>query len=89
MGYIIRTARYLVMGFIKLYQYGLSPFFGSCCRFYPCCSDYALDSFREYGLLKASWSIIRRLVRCHPWSSGGFDPVLPQKKSTFNSKEKS
>ena len=89
MEYIIRTTRFLVTGSIKLYQYLLSPFLGPRCCFYPSCSDYALDSFHEHDLLRASWLTVRRLMRCHPWSSGGYDPVLPQTKSNFNSKEKS
>ena len=92
MEYIIRTTRSLVTGVIKFYQYVLSPFLGPRCRFYPSCSDYALDSLHEHDVLKASWLTARRLLRCHPWSSGGYDPVLPQKKSkinSINSKEKS
>lgn len=89
MEYIIRTTRFLVTGSIKLYQYVLSPFLGPRCRFYPSCSSYALDSFREHALLKAGWLTVCRLIRCHPWSSGGYDPVLPQKKTNFNSQEKS
>lgn len=89
MEYIIRSLRFLVTRSIKFYQYILSPFLRPCCRFYPSCSDYALDSFHEHDLLKACWLTVHRLMRCHPWSSGGYDPVSPQKKSNFNSKEKS
>lgn len=89
MEYIIRTTRFLVTRSIRFYQYVLSPFLGPRCRFYPSCSDYALDSFQEHDILRASWLTICRLMRCHPWSSGGYDPVLPQTKPTFNSEEKS
>ncbi|MDF1827895.1 MAG: membrane protein insertion efficiency factor YidD [Legionellaceae bacterium] len=89
MEYIIRTTRFLVTKAIKLYQYVLSPYLGPRCRFYPSCSDYALDSFHEHDLIKATWLTCCRLMRCHPWSSGGYDPVLPQTKSKINSKEKS
>jgi len=88
MGYIIRTIHFLVTGSIRLYQYALSPFLGPRCRFYPSCSDYALESFHEHGLARATWLTFHRLMRCHPWSSGGYDPVLPQIKSKFNTKEK-
>lgn len=88
MEHIIRTTRFLVTGSIKLYQYVLSPYLGPRCRFYPSCSNYALDSFHEHGLLRASWLTVRRLMRCHPWSSGGYDPVLPKTNFNFNAKEK-
>ena len=78
---------------IKLYQKTFSYFLGPCCRFYPSCSEYALDSFHEHGLMKASWLTFHRLMRCHPWSAGGYDPVQSKKinlnNSNFNSKEKS
>jgi len=89
MEHIIRATRFLVIGLIKLYQYVLSPFIGPRCRFYPSCSEYALDSFSKHGILSAAWLTFRRLMRCHPWSSGGYDPVSLHTKSNFNAKEKS
>lgn len=60
---------------LHVYQYLLSPWFGSSCRFIPCCSDYALLSLERFGFFKAVWLISRRLLRCHPWHEGGFDEV--------------
>lgn len=60
---------------IKLYQYLLSPWVGSDCRFYPTCSEYAKTAIETHGVLRGSWFAGRRLLRCHPWHPGGADPV--------------
>ncbi|HEV8644197.1 MAG TPA: membrane protein insertion efficiency factor YidD [Burkholderiales bacterium] len=60
---------------IKLYQYLLSPWVGSHCRFYPTCSEYAKAAIKTHGVLRGSWFAGRRLMRCHPWHPGGADPV--------------
>ncbi len=48
------------------------------CRYYPSCSQYAADAVRIHGPVRGSWLAARRLARCHPWSSGGHDPVAPR-----------
>ena len=63
-----------LIGCIKLYRALISPFFG-CCRFHPSCSQYALDALRIHGGTRGAWMITGRLLRCHPWHSGGYDPV--------------
>lgn len=60
---------------IKLYRRFISPIKPSCCRFYPTCSQYALEAFQKYGAFKGFYLSVRRILRCHPFSSGGFDPV--------------
>ena len=60
---------------IKLYQYLLSPWVGSHCRFYPTWSEYAKAAIETHGILRGSWFAGRRLLRCHPWHPGGADPV--------------
>jgi putative membrane protein insertion efficiency factor len=72
---IIHTARLLIIWPIKLYQYLLSPYLGSCCRFYPTCSNYALEAVQRYGVFKGTWLAIKRIARCHPWSPGGYNPA--------------
>lgn len=68
------AARLMLM-LVRVYQYVLSPYFGTQCRFSPTCSHYAVDALTQYGALKGGWLTSRRLLRCHPWHSGGFDPV--------------
>jgi len=60
---------------IRAYQLTVSPILGQCCRFVPSCSQYAIEAIERYGLLKGGWLACRRLLRCHPWCEGGFDPV--------------
>jgi putative membrane protein insertion efficiency factor len=60
---------------IKIYQYGISPFFPARCRFEPSCSHYAQESLNKYGLLKGIQLSARRISKCHPWGGKGFDPV--------------
>lgn len=62
---------------IIIYQYLISPLFPSCCRFYPSCSQYAKLSILQHGLLKGGFLTIKRLLRCHPFNEGGYDPVPP------------
>lgn len=67
--------RVVAIVLIRLYQWTLSPLHGPTCRFYPTCSSYALEAIRRYGVLHGGWLALRRLLRCHPWHEGGFDPV--------------
>lgn len=60
---------------IRVYQYAVSPMLGSHCRFFPSCSIYAVESLQRYGPFKGGWLVLRRIGRCHPWCSGGHDPV--------------
>jgi uncharacterized protein len=67
--------RRLLAGVIRGYQIAVSPFLPPSCRFTPSCSQYALEAVTRHGALKGSWLAGRRLVRCHPFHPGGFDPV--------------
>ena len=69
--------RVLLAGVIRAYQLALSPLLGQRCRFYPSCSQYALQAVMRFGVLKGGWLALRRLARCHPWHAGGYDPVPP------------
>lgn len=66
--------RRLVAALIRAYQLAAAPF-PSPCRYYPTCSTYALEAVRRHGALKGGWLALRRLLRCHPFHRGGFDPV--------------
>ena len=67
--------RIILIFLIKLYKVFLSPFLPPACRFYPTCSEYALEAIKKHGALKGLYLTIRRLLRCHPMCEGGFDPV--------------
>jgi putative membrane protein insertion efficiency factor len=60
---------------IKLYRVVLSPYIGQQCRFTPSCSCYAIEALHKYGVVRGGYMSLRRLLRCHPWCAGGFDPV--------------
>ena len=68
----------LVILIIKIYQFALSPFFGTQCRFTPSCSAYTIEALENFGFFKGSWIAIKRLLRCRPGVPGGLDP-LPKK----------
>ncbi len=63
------------MGIIRLYQAVVSPFFGPSCRFIPTCSHYALEAVDRHGTRRGFLLSVRRILRCHPFSQGGYDPV--------------
>ena len=58
---------------IKLYQAMLSPYFGGHCRFYPTCSDYAIEAIKTFGAAKGAVKAVGRVLRCNPFSKGGVD----------------
>jgi len=60
---------------IRLYQIVLSPLFPQSCRFYPTCSEYAVAAIKRYGPIKGSFIGLKRILRCHPFNPGGYDPV--------------
>jgi putative membrane protein insertion efficiency factor len=67
--------RNIVMFFIWLYQKTISPHLGSHCRYYPTCSAYAYEAVQKHGAYKGSVFALKRVLRCHPFHKGGYDPV--------------
>ena len=67
--------RRVLIAIVRAYQYLLSPWWGSQCRFTPTCSHYAIEALERHGALGGAWLAVRRILRCHPWSAGGYDPV--------------
>ncbi len=75
MAKITKPLEILLISLIKAYQYLISPVLGQRCRFYPSCSKYAELALRKHGLFRGLYLTIKRVLRCHPFCSGGFDPV--------------
>jgi putative membrane protein insertion efficiency factor len=67
--------RFVLKILIRVYQVALSPLLGPNCRYYPTCSQYAIEAIESHGPLAGTWLTIKRISRCHPWHEGGFDPV--------------
>ena len=65
----------LVISLIRAYQYLISPLIGPSCRFYPSCSQYAVESIKIHGVFKGIYLAVNRVLRCHPGCKGGYDPV--------------
>ncbi len=65
----------VMASFIRLYQLTFSSLVGNCCRFQPTCSEYAKEAYQKHGLIKGTGLTVWRLLRCHPWAKGGYDPV--------------
>lgn len=70
-----RVCSFPFVALIWTYRCTLSPFLGGQCRFHPTCSRYALEAYREHGPILGTRLTIRRVLRCHPLSKGGYDPV--------------
>ena len=64
-----------VLALIRAYRYTIRPLLGANCRFAPTCSEYAQEAIVKHGVFKGTWLAMRRILRCHPYHSGGYDPV--------------
>jgi uncharacterized protein len=66
---------------IRIYQWVISPYLGNNCRHLPTCSNYAIEAIVEWGVLKGTWLGVKRISKCQPWGTSGFDPVPKNNKS--------
>ncbi len=71
-GYFMKK---ILIYLIRLYRYIISPLFPMSCRFTPTCSEYSIDAIDKYGTIKGFYLSLRRILRCHPFHPGGYDPV--------------
>ena len=74
---VTRLPARILVKIIRFYQIAISPLFPPSCRFTPTCSQYAVESVSRFGAWKGSWKAFRRVLRCHPFHPGGYDPVDP------------
>ncbi len=74
---VTRLPARALMGLIRVYQAAISPLLPASCRFTPTCSQYAFESINRFGVLRGGWKALRRVLRCHPFHPGGYDPVDP------------
>ena len=65
----------ILVGLVRAYRWGVSPFIIPSCRFAPSCSEYALEALIRFGALRGGYLAVRRILRCHPWGGTGYDPV--------------
>ena len=71
---------YVLIKLIKIYQFLVSPLLGNSCRYLPTCSEYCIESLKTHGFFKGLFLSIKRILSCHPWGQGGFDPVKKEMK---------
>ena len=70
----------ILIKFIKIYKYLISPLIGPSCRYLPSCSEYSIEALRTYGFSKGLMLSFKRILSCHPWGNSGFDPVKKEMK---------
>lgn len=68
----------ILIGLIRGYKSLISPVLPPACRFYPTCSEYAMEAIDRFGIFRGGWMAIARILRCHPLHPGGYDPVPPK-----------
>lgn len=78
---IKRCSRLIAILPVYFYRWIFSPILPSCCRFSPSCSAYAIEAIEKLGVIKGIYQTTKRLLRCHPWSKGGYDPVKLSKEN--------
>ena len=70
----------ILIKLIKTYKFLISPLLPQSCRYFPTCSDYSIEALKTYGFFKGLFLSIKRILSCHPWRQGGFDPVKKEMK---------
>lgn len=70
----------VVLGLLRAYKFAISPMVPPSCRYVPTCSEYAIEAVERYGALRGGFMAFWRLLRCHPFAHGGYDPVVMQKE---------
>ena len=71
---------YILIKLITLYKYLISPMIGHSCRYLPTCSEYSIEALKKFGFFRGLLFSLKRILSCHPWANGGFDPVIKKIK---------
>ena len=71
-----RFVKYVTLQMLRGYKWAISPMFPPACRYTPTCSEYAVEAIERYGVLRGGMKAVLRLLRCHPFAKGGYDPVV-------------
>ena len=69
-------AKLVTLQLLRAYKWAVSPLFPPACRYVPTCSEYAMEAIERYGALRGGWMSLSRILRCHPLSRSGYDPVV-------------
>lgn len=77
---ILKMVGWVFLAPVYFYKYAISPLTPASCRHIPTCSEYALRAIKIHGPFKGLWLAVKRISRCHPWGTHGYDPVPPKKK---------
>ena len=67
-----------ILQLLRAYKWIISPMFPPACRYTPTCSEYAMEAIERFGVLRGGWKALARILRCHPFVKGGYDPVVPK-----------
>jgi hypothetical protein len=86
--HVSQIVKHLALLLLRGYKLVISPVLPVACRFYPTCSEYAMQAIEQHGVLRGFWLAVKRITRCHPWNAGGYDPV-PQHTSQDGSQHES
>ena len=70
-----------IIKLIKGYKYLISPLLGQSCRYFPTCSEYSIEALKTFGFFKGLYLSLKRILSCHPWCEGGFDPIKKEMKA--------
>ena len=73
--FVLNLFKLLFINLIKIYQRFISPFFPSSCKFSPSCSKYGIEAINKHGAIKGLILTVKRILKCNPWSKGGYDPI--------------
>jgi putative membrane protein insertion efficiency factor len=72
-------AKFVTLQLLQAYKWAVSPILPPACRYVPSCSEYAMEAVERYGALRGAWMALTRVLRCHPFARGGYDPVVREK----------